>query len=126
MAAFVAVHPQWLSAEQAIINLGERQVEITQLIPIYKSEQHWLADQGDLQTLLAAYPKEELMNPRRKPFVSDGESTVDKLVIASPSFLLCSSIDSSRREVRDHPFDAYLSLFFQAFECQQDAPGIGG
>jgi hypothetical protein len=69
MSAFVIVHPLHLSAPDAVIDLGVRQVELAQLVPIYEEERAWLKAGGDLQTFLKAYAGAASMDPRRKPFV---------------------------------------------------------
>jgi hypothetical protein len=68
MSAFVAVHPRWLSVQDAVVDLSVRRVEIVQLLPLYEKERTWLNDGWELQLLLRAYDPSELMNPGRKPF----------------------------------------------------------
>jgi hypothetical protein len=68
MSAFVIVHPRWIPARDAVVDLGVRRVEITQFVPLHEQERAWLNDGGDLRTLLQAYPGPALMDPRREPF----------------------------------------------------------
>jgi hypothetical protein len=51
------------------VDLGARQVEIIQLVPLYEQERAWLNGGGDLQRFLDSFPGSALLNPRRKPFV---------------------------------------------------------
>ena len=69
MSAFVVVHPLWVSAQHAVVDLDVRRVEIVQLVPLYEEERAWLNNGGNLQMLLQTYPRSELMDPGRKPFV---------------------------------------------------------
>jgi hypothetical protein len=68
MSAFVVVHPRHLCASEAVVDLGIRQVEIVQLVPLYEEERARLRDGGELQMFLNACPGTTLMDPRRKPF----------------------------------------------------------
>jgi hypothetical protein len=68
MSAFVVVHPRHLSAADAVVDLGIRQVEIAQLVPLYEEERQWLSAGGDLTRFLEACPGTALLDPRRKPF----------------------------------------------------------
>jgi hypothetical protein len=69
MSAFVAVHPQWLASQDAVVDVGVRRVEIVQLVPLYESERAWLAAGGELREFLQAVPSPALMDPRREVFV---------------------------------------------------------
>jgi len=68
MSAFVAVHPQWIPGRDAVVDVGERQVEIVQLVPLFEQERAWLASGGELRALLRAFPGSALMDPGREPF----------------------------------------------------------
>lgn len=68
MSAFVVVHPRFISAQDSLVDLGIRQVELMQLVPLYEEERVWLRAGGDLQQFLAAHAGDELLDPRRKPF----------------------------------------------------------
>ncbi len=68
MSAFVVVHPLHVSSRDMRVNLGVRQVELSQLVPLYEEERVWLCAGGELRVFLNAYPGSTLMNPRRKPF----------------------------------------------------------
>jgi hypothetical protein len=74
MSAFVIVHPLHISARDSLVDLGVRQVELVQLVPLYEQERAWLSAGGDLQMFLKACPGSASMNPRRKPFVPPGDS----------------------------------------------------
>jgi hypothetical protein len=75
MSAFVVVHPRHVSARDSVVDLGVRQVELAQLVPLYERERVWLSAGGDLRALLEAYPGSELMNPRRNPFNAPGNGS---------------------------------------------------
>jgi hypothetical protein len=68
MSAFVVVHPRHVSSRDSVVDLGVRQVELAQLVPLYEQERAWLSAGGNLQVLLKAYPGSALMNPQRDPF----------------------------------------------------------
>ena len=68
MSAFVVVHPLHISARDSLVDLGIRQVELAQLVPLYEQERVWLSTRGNPQGFLKAYTGSALMNPRRKPF----------------------------------------------------------
>src|SRR5690242_20282270 len=70
MSAFVVVHPRGIPSRDTVVDLGVRQVEIVQLVPLYEEERAWLSGGGDLQRFLNAYPGSALLNPRREPFVA--------------------------------------------------------
>jgi len=74
MSAFVVVHPRHVSSRDSVVDLGVRQVELAQLVPLYERERAWLSAGGDLRALLEAYPGSASMNPRRNPFVPGGDS----------------------------------------------------
>jgi hypothetical protein len=38
MSAFVVVHPLWIPPRDTVVDLGVRQVEIVQLVPLYEEE----------------------------------------------------------------------------------------
>jgi len=68
MSAFVAIHPRHISPANRVIDLGERRIELVQLLPLYESERQWLMDGGELKSLLEHCAGSVLMDPRRKPF----------------------------------------------------------
>jgi hypothetical protein len=68
MSAFVIVHPRYVSAADAVVDLGIRQVGLVQLVPLYEQEREWLNAGGEPNRFLKAYPGTALMDPRRKPF----------------------------------------------------------
>ena len=69
MSAFVAVHPQHISKNDWIVDIGNRTVELMQLIPLYEQERSWLSAGGDLQLFLNAFGRSEMMNPSRHEFI---------------------------------------------------------
>lgn len=69
MTAFVVVHPQHISPNEWLVDIGIRQVELVQLIPLYEQERSWLFDGGDLERFLNQYGPSEIMNPNRREFV---------------------------------------------------------
>jgi hypothetical protein len=75
MSAFVVVHPRHVSSRDSVVDLGVRQVELAQLVPLYERERAWLSAGGDLRALLKAYPGSALMNPRRDPFNAPGNAS---------------------------------------------------
>ena len=68
MSSFVSVHPLELSSDDQMIDLGERRVELMQLIPLYDAEREWLGSGGDLNSFLDAYSPFDLMDPKRPEF----------------------------------------------------------
>jgi hypothetical protein len=42
MSAFVVVHPLHVSSQDTLVDLGVRQVELVQLVPLYEQERAWL------------------------------------------------------------------------------------
>jgi len=71
MSAFAIVHPQHIASRDAIVNLGARQVEIIQLVPLFEQERLWLTKERRLQQFLSTYPGSTLMDPKRKPFATE-------------------------------------------------------
>jgi len=69
MSAFVVSHPAHVSEEQRTIAIGDRSVELMELVPIYQEERAWLRGDGTLQGFLGKSPRESLMNPRRSPLL---------------------------------------------------------
>jgi hypothetical protein len=71
MSAFVTVHPRHIPPIDTVIDLGIRQVELVQLVPLYEKEREWLTAGGSLDTFLKAYSGTTLLNPQRPSFVSE-------------------------------------------------------
>jgi hypothetical protein len=69
MSAFLVVHPLWIEARDAVVDLGVRRVEIAQLIPLYEQERARLNNGGEVQSFLQAYDSSTLLNPRRHRWV---------------------------------------------------------
>jgi hypothetical protein len=69
MSAFVIIPPRHLSSSHTVIDLGIRQVELVELVPLYQEEREWLIAGGELEMFLTDCPGTTLMDPRRKPFV---------------------------------------------------------
>jgi len=68
MTSFITLHPIYISPSDSVLDIGVRQVEIVQLVPIYDSERILLADGGDIAAFLNAFPRHELMDPLRRSF----------------------------------------------------------
>jgi len=66
MSAFLVVHPRHISPQDSIIDLGVREVELMELIPIYEEERVWLSGGGDKKTFLENCPTSVSMDPKRK------------------------------------------------------------
>src|ERR671937_449206 len=43
MSAFAIVHPLHISARDSVVDLGIKQVELVQLVPLYEQERAWLS-----------------------------------------------------------------------------------
>lgn len=69
MSSFVVVHPLHITPQDSFIDLGIRQIELIQLVPIYKEESLWLSSGGELKLLLEALSGDVSMDPQRKAFV---------------------------------------------------------
>src|SRR5262249_35637865 len=69
MSASVVVHPLHIASPDCSVDLGTRQGELAQLVPLHEQERVWLGGGGDLQVFLKAFPGSSLMNPKREPFV---------------------------------------------------------
>jgi Suppressor of fused protein (SUFU) len=69
MSAFAVVHPLFINAQDRTLDLGIRQVELVQLVPVYEEERKWVSATRDLQRFLSAFSTSEILDPVRKPFV---------------------------------------------------------
>ena len=69
MSAFVVIRPCHFASVDAQIDLGARQVELVQLLPLYETEREWLVAGGDLKPVLNAVSSAQWMNPARDSFV---------------------------------------------------------
>jgi hypothetical protein len=80
MSAFAIIPPLHLSSQDSSVDLGVRQIELVQLVPLHDQERAWLSAGGDLRGFLDAFPAAALMNPRRKPFEppSDDSEAADR------------------------------------------------
>jgi hypothetical protein len=67
MSAFLIAHPLHIGSNDTVIETETTKIELIQLVPIYDHERVWLKT-GDPQSLLGAYTKTELLNPRRAPY----------------------------------------------------------
>lgn len=67
MSAFLISHPRNISPAESVIDLGIRQVELVELIPLYEEERKWLSAGGTVETFLRNCPKSLAMDPKRKP-----------------------------------------------------------
>lgn len=68
MSAFVAVHPQHISEDERFVDIGIRNIELMQLIPLYEQERSWIFAGGDVELFLNEYGPSEIMNPARQEF----------------------------------------------------------
>lgn len=68
MSAFIVVHPSHIPPHDTIVDIGVRQIEVVQLLPIYEQELNWLNEGGEPQLFLDAFSETEFMDPKRKPF----------------------------------------------------------
>lgn len=66
MSAFLIVHPRNLAPTETVVDLGTRQVEIVQLIPLHEDERIWLNDGGDVNLFLTRCPPTIAMDPNRR------------------------------------------------------------
>jgi hypothetical protein len=67
MNAFVVAHPLFLDAKDTLIDIGVREVELVQMIPIFASELQWLRAGGKSREFLSDLGDSEWMNPLRPP-----------------------------------------------------------
>lgn len=66
MSGFLMIHPRHFSSPETVVDLGTRQVELVELIPLYEEERAWLSAGGDVQLFLRDCPKSLAMDPKRK------------------------------------------------------------
>ena len=66
MSSFVAIHPRHVFGTDAAIDLGVRNVELVQLLPLYEDEREWLHAGGDLEAFLRICTGAVSMDPCRK------------------------------------------------------------
>ena len=66
MSAFLIIHPRHVSPPEAVVDLGIRQVELVELVPLYEEERAWLNAGGDVKMFLSDCPKSLAMDPKRK------------------------------------------------------------
>jgi hypothetical protein len=69
MNAFIVTHPTNIAAKDAVIDLGFRQIELFELVPLYEQERSWIVGGGNPSNLLQSRPKRDFLNPKRAPFV---------------------------------------------------------
>jgi hypothetical protein len=69
MSAFLIVHPRHVSPPDTVIDLGIRQVELVELIPLYEEERAWLNAGGDVRMFLKDRPKSYFIDPQRRSIV---------------------------------------------------------
>ena len=71
MNGFLITHPRHIPAADARVDLGIREVEIVELVPLYEEERLWLLGGGTPHTFLQAYPYSAFLDPQRRPFHSE-------------------------------------------------------
>jgi hypothetical protein len=69
MSAFVILHPLHIPPPDTVVDLGIRQVELAQLVPLYEEERHWLNAGGELKEFLQNCPAAMSLDPRRPSVV---------------------------------------------------------
>jgi hypothetical protein len=69
MSAFLIVHPRHLSPPDSVIDLGIRQVELVELVPLYEEERAWLSAGGDVNVFLDNCPESISLDPKRGSLV---------------------------------------------------------
>jgi hypothetical protein len=66
MSAFLIIHPRNVAPRDTTVDLGIRQVELVELVPLYEEERAWLNADGDVKMFLSDCPKTLAMDPKRK------------------------------------------------------------
>lgn len=67
MNGFVVTHPMFLETGEMSVEIGVREVELVQLVPIFESERLWIRDGGSLEEFLRGLSNLNWMNPLRRP-----------------------------------------------------------
>ncbi len=65
MSAFLVVQPRHISLPDTVVDLGMRQVELVELIPLYEEERAWLNASGDIEKFIKGCPSSLSMDPKR-------------------------------------------------------------
>ncbi len=71
MNGFLITHPMRIPVADTRIDLGIRQIDLVELVPLYEEERLWLLRGGAPHSLLQAYPHSALLDPQRAPFHSE-------------------------------------------------------
>jgi hypothetical protein len=66
MSAFLIVHPRHILPADTVVDLGIRQVELVELVPLYEEERAWVSSGGDVKMFLNDCPSSLSMDPKRK------------------------------------------------------------
>lgn len=66
MSAFLVIYPRNIPPSDTVVDLGVRQVELVELIPLYEEERAWLSAGGDTRMFLKDCPSSLSMDPQRK------------------------------------------------------------
>lgn len=66
MSAFLITHPRHITLPDTMVDLGVRQVEIVELIPIYEEERAWLRAGGNVCSFLSECTNSLALEPQRK------------------------------------------------------------
>jgi hypothetical protein len=66
MSAFVVTHPMFLAPHDTTVDVGVREVELVQMVPIFEAERHWIRRGGNLQEFFGEHSEAEWINPLRQ------------------------------------------------------------
>jgi len=69
MNGFLVIHPTHIQTKDMVVDLGFRQIEIMELLPLYEEERKWILEGGDLDLFLQSRPKGDFLNPNRTEFI---------------------------------------------------------
>ena len=68
MSAFLIHHAHFIAPEARLIHLGERDIEIVQITPIFDEERRWFLSGGSSADFFAHFSALDLMAPDRIPY----------------------------------------------------------
>lgn len=69
MSAFLVTHPRHIAPTDSAIDLGVRQVDLVELVPLYEEERAWLEAGGDVKRFLTECTNLISLDPKRKTIV---------------------------------------------------------
>jgi hypothetical protein len=70
MNGFVVTHPVVPQPSDAVVNVGDRRVELARLVPVFEQERIWLLGGGNLKAFLESFSGSELIDPCRKSYIA--------------------------------------------------------